>query len=95
MIAATDSRMAELGFKIHKHRFPIILERIRKMKEKFWGGNKEKECLRGQCRPAKKTVPVSPYSTVSSWLEDLERIQNPSAEDILLLSPVVADILHF
>ena len=80
--------MAELGLQNPKYRFSVILDRIRKVKEKLGKKNKEKECLRGQCHSAKKTVPVSPYSTLSSWLDDLERIHNPSAEDILHLSPV-------
>ena len=87
---ATSSRMAELGLQIHKHRFSVILDRIRKVKVKLGKKNKEKECLRGQCHVInqKGTDPVPPYSTLFSWLEDLERIQNPSAEDILHLSPV-------
>jgi hypothetical protein len=82
--------MAELGLQIDKHRFEVILDRIRKVKEKLGKKNKEKEYLRGQYHPAnqKGTDSVPPYSTLSSWLEDLDRIQNPLAEDILHLSPV-------
>ena len=45
--------------------------------------------MRCQCHPANQrdTVTVSPYSTFSSWLDELARIQNPSAEYILYLSP--------
>ena len=90
VIEVTNSRMAELGSQIDKHRFSVILDRIRKVKLKFGQKNKEKECLRCQCHPAnqKETVTVSPYSTLSSWLDELATIQNPSEEDILHLSPV-------
>ena len=38
---------------------------------------------------AKKTISTtSPYSSLSSWLDDLESFLHPSAEDIALLSPV-------
>ena len=37
----------------------------------------------------KKTISTtSPYSSLSSWLDDLESFLHPSAEDIALLSPV-------
>ena len=72
-----------MGLHFYKNRFSEIFPKLLIRKSKG-GARKQRKKSVDKPEPA----PVSTYSSLPAWLEDLESLQHPSQEDIAFLSPV-------